>query len=253
MIINTESNSNWILFNGANLTISNGVFQAVGTGVKTAYSQSFPLAKIAGGFESIVEFSCEARLISGTYGYIGVERASSHDMSTATITVVDSVKIDTPDWTLYTIRGVFPVNITNPLGLITVGVNGGQTATIQFRNPKLRMVDGLTQSQPELIATALIQKASGGSPSINVDFPNFGISNITFNGTDTITVTLKAAATQRKRPSVLVSGTSDLPIIPLSGGITASNTVTFSVKFTNGTAFQNIASSTLYFFVWVYI
>lgn len=253
MIINTESNSNWVLFNNANLSITNGVFQAMGAGIKTAYSQTFPLSKVAGGLETMVEFSCEARLVSGSYGYIGIERASTHDMSTATIVVIDSVKIDTPDWTLYTLRGIFPINITDPLGLITVGVAGSQTATIQFRNPKLKMIDGISQNQPELIATALIQKASGGSPAINVDFPNFGISNVTFNGTDTITVTLKSATTLRKRASVMVSGTPDNPLIPLAGTVVAANNTTFVVKYTNGTSIQNIASSTIYFVIWVYI
>lgn len=244
MIIHQTSNSNYVIYNGSAITNSAGVYTLEAIGTRTGLFQPFPLSL---NTNTAIRVSALVRLTSGTKGRVSAFRASSHDMNTATITLVDSIEITNTQWKRINFDVVYPLNTTDVLALVGFEVIQGEVSTIQVKDISMNVVDGHSKNKPEMVACGLIQKGAGLSPSVNIDFPNFNIVSVTFNGTDELTVTLNFASTLRKRPLILGNSTPDFPHAAVIGSVTAGNQTTFKIKFTDhGAGFVNISDKTVY-------
>lgn len=251
MIINQNSISNYYVVNSGVITNTNGVFAIAGNGVRSGLFQPHSLSSLS---ETIIEVSFLARMTAGSVGGRAVaSSASSHDLASATITERDSFPINSNEWKKYTFKVVYGLNTTDVLALIGFEVANGVTSTIQVKDIMMNLVHGVSQNKPEMVACGMVIKASGGSPTLNVDFPQFNVDGVTFNGTDELTVTINVTSTLRKRPLIQAVSTPDYGYPALVGSIVAGNQTTFKIKFPNNGSFMNIASQAVYimFTVWL--
>lgn len=243
MIINQDSISNYVIANGSGISNTAGVFTIASSGNRTALLQPYSLSNKS---VTSILISALVRLTAGTKGRFVAYSADTHDMSTAVLTVNDTLDITSTEWKQITIKVTYPIG-SHVLALCGFEVVQGEVSTIEVKDIHMNVLDGLSQSKPELVACGLVQKGAGVAPSINVDFPNFNIDAVTFNGTDEITVTLNVTSTQRKRLLITGGSTPDYPHPALIGSVVAGNKTSFKIKFPNYEGgFVDISNQTVY-------
>lgn len=243
VIIDKNFGKGWItrLTGTGNITVNNGVLKCMGTGSDQAM-KDYWIPVLPG---QKVEVEVMARNLSGD-----VRIALDLIDYTGSTAQTEYVKVTSPEWRRYKLSLVVPLSATQQFVRLVLGkwrtVN--TTHDGEYRNPIVCISHGYGSSV--VLARGLIT-LKNGVVDIHPDFTAFGISNVTFNGTDTVTVTLERPVYQSVRPIVMVSGTPDNNLIPLGGSVVGGNPSTFLIKWTNGTAIQNVSTGNYYVFVTV--
>lgn len=188
-----------------------------------------------------IEVSVLGRLVSGAAGvYID---AINYNGS---FSPRESRKLNFADWKEVKLRYTMPIKADSQFVRVVIGVVTADTGHAEWQLPSIRVCGGLASQI--IMARGLIH-LQAGTPVMHPTMMHFGVASLAFNGTDTLTVTLvhDIMGNPSIRPILLVNGTLDNPLVPLAGTIDPSvSPPTFKIKWSNGTAFQNVAALDLY-------
>jgi hypothetical protein len=226
------------------LTVTNNIVKATGTTNSNAKKEFvFPVQP-----GEKVTISVVARSLNGTEGRMVID---NHDAAGAYVTSLDYLEIKSIDWQLYQVTVTIPYQSSRPYLKIALGKFSSvlESVDMEFHSINIQTENGY--GSPILKAMGMVRLLAG-VPSVHPTFKNFGIKEVTFNGTDTVTVKLKDPLYSNMRAVVLVSGTGDSLLIPQGGTVVAGETPTFNIQWTNGTARANVSSANLYVNCMVY-
>lgn len=219
------------------LTVTGGVLKCTGSGTDSAIRDYY--VPVTPG--QVVEVEIFARALNGDVR-IALD-VVAFDGSAVDFT--EYVKVTNAEWRKYKLRTTVPYNSTKGFVRLVCGKWASVTTTFdgEYQSPVISVSDGLGNGI--VLASGLIRIVSGTADALP-SFRAYGIQSVSFNGTDTLTVTLDKSVNPNMRPNIQVTGTPDVSFIPLAGNFTGGASPTFLIKWTNGTAIQNVASLTLY-------
>jgi hypothetical protein len=245
VIIDKNFDKGWTtrLSGTGNITVNNGVLKCTGTGSDQAM-MDYWIPVLPG---QKVEAEVMARNLNGDVR-IALDlidyRGDGYQAQT------EYVKVTSPEWRRYKLSLVVPLSATQQYVRLVLGKWSSVASNHdgEYINPIIRISHGYGVGI--VLARGLIRLING-VVDIHPNFTSFGISNVTFNGTDAVTVTLERPVFHSIRPIIMVSGTPDNKLIPLGGNFTGGNPSTFLIKWTNGTAIQNVSTGSYYVFVTV--
>ena len=243
VIIDKNFTKGWLtrLSGTGNITVTNGVLKCTGTGSDEAM-RDYWIPVLPG---QKVEVEVMARNLSGD-----VRVALELIYYAGGIGQKEYVKVKGSDWRRYKLSLIVPLSATQQYVRLVLGKWGSVNTTHdgEYRDPIVHISHGYGSGI--VLARGLIRLLNG-VVEIHPGFTAFGISNVTFNGTDTVTVTLERAFKPSMCPIVHVSGTTNNSLIPVAGDVNGGDPSTLKIKWTNGTGFQNVSTGVYYAFVTV--
>lgn len=233
MIVDNTFKTGWTnRLNDGTVSVGDGYFNVNTT--QGGYNDYY--FSVTQGDVITVEF--EYKVVSGE-GYFAVNSTIDNFVNF----VDDGYYLKETSWTPIKFTYTVPMDKNYNLGRLALGVKGGTSGNINFRNVKIN-VDSLIP-KIDVFGYGLIAKPVDGSPQLSVSRNSFNISKITLEDGYTIRVTLKTKFNINNRPIVLVTGNSEVELVPLVSNFSA-DTNSFDIKFTDGTAFRNITSRNLF-------
>jgi len=222
------------------VVIADAVLSCSGSGSDAAM-QDYWLPVVPG---QAVEFSCLARN-NGDEARIAIDNVDY----AGNFVNLDWINVTASEFRRYKLRCVVPYDSSYGWVRVVLGKWGTMAVNYaaDFRDPSVAVGSGYGLAS--VIALGLIRLQSG-VVDLHPTFRCYNIDSVSFNGSYTVTVTLKIPCYASMRPSVFVSGTPDSCYMPLAGSFTAGSPTSFIVKWTDGTAFVNVsAAASLYAFV----
>jgi hypothetical protein len=239
IVIDQKFSNGWLkrLSGSGNITVTNGVLKCTGTDSDQAMMDYW--IPVLPGQKVEAEIMArnligDVRIALDLVDYIG------------NVGLTEYIKVKGTEWRRYKLSLVVPLSATQTYVRLVLGKWGTVSSNHdgEYKNPIVRISYGYGSSI--VLARGLIRLIDG-VVDIHPNFTSFGISSVSFNGTDTVTVTLDKPLHNNMRPIVLVTGTTDKTLIPLAGSVSGGSPSTFQIKWTNGTTIQNVSSGGGYY------
>ncbi|MBP2655422.1 MAG: hypothetical protein H6Q73_2991 [Firmicutes bacterium] len=222
------------------VTITDGVLNSTGSGTDTAM-KDYWLPVTPG---QVVEFSCLARN-NGDEARIAIDNIDY----AGNFANLDWINVTASEFRRYRLRCVVPYDSSYGWVRVVLGKWGSMSVShdADYTDPVVAVSNGFGTTS--VIALGLIRLQSG-TVDLHPTFRSYNIDSVSFNGTYTVTVTLKTPCYASMRPLVFVSSTPDSCYIPQAGSFSAGDPTAFIVKWTDGAAVINVSAVTsLYAFV----
>lgn len=147
-----------------------------------------------------------------------------------------------PDWLPYTVAWTVPKITTIKFVRVVIGVTTGNAGNAKWQLPIVRI--GGAYGAPIVIARGLVRVNAGPTVDLHPNYVSHGVASVAFNGTDTVTVTLDHGVMDAPDvlPIVHVHGTTDKAAVPVAGPVVPGVAPTFTIKWSDGAAFVNVAA-----------
>jgi hypothetical protein len=200
-----------------------------------------------------VEMDVFARLVSGQAGLFvdAVNRDST--FSQREKVMLETALVGTSnDWRRYRVGYTMPLKSDSPFLRIALGASSSAAGDARWHSPVIRTTWGYG---PQLCIARGLLRCQTGTPQLHPNFPSFGVSALSFNGSNLVTVSLdrEIMSTPSIRPLVLCSGTNDNPWPAVAGQVASGNPGTFQIQWAASGAFVNVAAATVYAMFAVYL
>ncbi|MFP3415005.1 hypothetical protein SB773_26110 [Bacillus sp. SIMBA_074] len=226
------------------VTVNNNILKCTGASGDPAVKEFyFPFRD-----GMLVEVEVTVRALQGEVR-LGIDTTADGG---TTFTNLDSTRTTSKEWTRMKLSVLIPYGSGVNSGTVVLGKWGSQNQTvdIEYRNLKISVSE--MYGSPVTLAQGLV-RLSNGTVDLSPNFKSFGISSLTLSGTD-VKVSLDSNILPKvgANPIIQVTGTPDFLSIPLAGSFNTGDD-SFTIKWTNGTAYQNMSSAIAYVFVSVSI
>lgn len=190
-----------------------------------------------------IEVEVQARYVSGAATGTGVFIELIDYDGTDLATNAARVDLKDNDWKRYHIAYTVPLDqsVTERFVRITFGVKDTLGGDARFQLPSIRF--SRSYGVPLVVARGVVRLASG-VVSVLTWHPSMGIASVAFNGTTTVTVTLNHSihSTVLTDPQIQITNCGAGALTAIRQSITRGATPSFNVRWTNGTAIQNVAA-----------
>lgn len=149
------------------------------------------------------------------------------------------------DWRRITTVWTVPQITTVKFVRIVIGVTTGNAGSAKWQLPIVKI--GGAYGTPICIARGLVRVNAGPTVDLHPNYVSIGVASVAFNGSDTVTVTLDHQvmdSPQDVLPIVHVHGTTDKAALPVAGPVVPNGggSPTFTIKWSDGAAFVNVAA-----------
>ncbi|GGP16217.1 hypothetical protein [Oceanobacillus neutriphilus] len=179
--------------------------------------------------EQEVKIDFEYRNTVGESGRIGLDISDNSNFADRK---TYSDLLTSTEWELKSYTFKVPANKNGQYSRLSLGLDTGVNAEIQFRNIRINTERVDLSNKPECIAMGVIRKIPTGDVIVHYNSPAFGILSAEMSDPRTISVKIDTALQDnfRLNPIPFVTGSTDFKYAPTCGGHTINQDGTLSLK-----------------------